>query len=520
MKVAHRCCALALGLALAGLTFPAVAVAAPGHAAKAARIRVIGIERDGDKTAVAATIYGTTYIPIFTSGNAVSVPLGTAWIGAAILTTGPGDTIASTTLVMRRVDIRHSETIDLDARAGKLVRFGVDVPGAADTGDSVQACVGGDFVSGPGVGAGGAGGTVYAVPVRTSDLTFGYASTWQGASASYLIGGQSSGGIPRRLLYRERPSQMARLNISFRSGDVVGGYDNADLQSSDSCGLSGSLAVPGQGASAALSDSEYVSAGSWIAEANGYRASWQSTHRLRAGHRYAITFGAAAWGPYQDFPNVQGHQLVFFPMSPISDPNQTSNTCCDISTIRLSAGGRLLKKAVLSQWHALRAFAVPITGTRWYSMRISAQRRVPGMKVPADVLSPRDSLIWRFRATSNTGTFFVLVPVTATRFVPEGLNLQNQAQASARTVVQVQVVEPRAAGFISPPQYAVRTVRVEVSFNDGKTWHAVTVAGHGTAWKATVKDPGSGYVSLRSTVTDSAGDSTTETIYQAYAITS
>jgi len=269
---------------------------------------------------------------------------------------------------------------------------------------------------------------------------------------------------------------------------------------------------------AAFSDTEYVSAGSWTVEAGAYRADWQSTHRLKAGHSYDTTFGAASWGPYQDFPSVQGHSLDFFPLSPISDPNQSSSTCCDIGTISLSSGGRLVKKAVLSEWRALRAFTVPISGTAWYTMRVSAQRRVPGKKVPADTLSPRDSLIWRFRVTSHPLTFLGLVPVTASRFVPEGLNQQNQAPAGSRTEVRVQVIEPRAAGFRSPPRHAVRTVIVEVSFNDGKTWHAIAVTGHGTAWKATIDDPASGYVSLRSIVTDSAGDRTTETIYQAYAI--
>jgi hypothetical protein len=520
MKVTHRCCALALSFALLGLIYPATALAAPARAAKAPRIDVIGIGRDGKQTAVDATIYGTDYIPIYTNGKVVSVPRGTAWIGAAVQTAGADNSIASTTLVMRRVDITHSETIDLNARAGKLVTFGLDVRGAADQGDSVQACVGGDFVSGAGIGASGSAGTLYAVPIRTSDLAFGYASTWRDQSASYLIGGQSSDGIPRHLVYREHPSQLAKLQVSFRGGEVVGGYYFAGLESTDSCGLGGGLAVPGRGALPALSDTEYVSPGGWVAQANAYRAEWQSTHRVRAGHSYDITFGAAAWGPYENFPSVQGDQLVFFPMSPLSDPNQTSSTCCDISIISLSSGHRLLKKAVLSEWRALRAFAVPISGTAWYTMRISAQRRVPGMKVPADVLSPRDSLTWRFRATPSSLTALDLVPVTATRFVPEGLNQQNQAVGGAKTVVQVQVVEPRAAGFNSPPRYAVRSVRVEVSFNDGKTWHAVAVTGRGAARRVTIEDPAGGYVSLRSTVTDSAGDSSTETIYRAYAVAS
>jgi hypothetical protein len=61
-------------------------------------------------------------------------------------------------------------------------------------------------------------------------------------------------------------------------------------------------------------------------------------------------------------------------------------------------------------------------------------------------------------------------------------------------------------------------VRVLVSFNDGASWHQVAVSRHGGNWLAVVHDPGSGFVALRSIVTDSHGDSTTQTIYRAYAI--
>jgi hypothetical protein len=44
------------------------------------------------------------------------------------------------------------------------------------------------------------------------------------------------------------------------------------------------------------------------------------------------------------------------------------------------------------------------------------------------------------------------------------------------------------------------------------------VTRRGRAWIARIPDPVNGQVSLRSTVTDVHGDSTTETIYQAYGI--
>lgn len=61
-------------------------------------------------------------------------------------------------------------------------------------------------------------------------------------------------------------------------------------------------------------------------------------------------------------------------------------------------------------------------------------------------------------------------------------------------------------------------MRVLASFNDGASWHQVAISRNGGNWLAVVHDPASGYVALRSVVTDTRGDAATETIYRAYAI--
>lgn len=47
---------------------------------------------------------------------------------------------------------------------------------------------------------------------------------------------------------------------------------------------------------------------------------------------------------------------------------------------------------------------------------------------------------------------------------------------------------------------------------------AATVKHIGPAWQASVHNPASGSVALRSGVTDSAGDRSVETVYRAYAV--
>lgn len=144
----------------------------------------------------------------------------------------------------------------------------------------------------------------------------------------------------------------------------------------------------------------------------------------------------------------------------------------------------------------------------------------PGLKVPANILSPRMTLSWYFRTSPEQGVPLdaKLMPVTATRFVPRGLNLRNQATPGATTVVEVSVVRPGQSGYISPPRYTLRTFRVQASVDGGKTWQTVKLVRHGGNWLATVHDPASGYVALRSTLIDSRGNKSVETIYRAYAI--
>ena len=77
---------------------------------------------------------------------------------------------------------------------------------------------------------------------------------------------------------------------------------------------------------------------------------------------------------------------------------------------------------------------------------------------------------------------------------------------------------PARTDFQILHRHRLITVRLQVSYNDGKSWHTVSLARHGRGWTASVHDPASGYVSLRSTVIDSAGDSTVQTIDRAYQV--
>ena len=57
-----------------------------------------------------------------------------------------------------------------------------------------------------------------------------------------------------------------------------------------------------------------------------------------------------------------------------------------------------------------------------------------------------------------------------------------------------------------------------MSTNGGKSWKAVPARRSGNAWSADVHDPAGGFVSLRTVIVDTSGNSTDEQIYNAYGI--
>ena len=69
----------------------------------------------------------------------------------------------------------------------------------------------------------------------------------------------------------------------------------------------------------------------------------------------------------------------------------------------------------------------------------------------------------------------------------------------------------------------VRTVSLDISDDDGKTWQPVTCVDHrGAVWRASLTNPtaahGTGYVSTRVRATDAAGNTVEQTVIRAYGL--
>lgn len=425
--------------------------------------------------------------------------------------------LVSETLVVRRVTIRRSEKIRLDGRAGRLVRVGLAVSGARQQSLTVMACLAPSSSSEiAAVAGGGDGVAVYAVPARHADVMFTYLSDWQGPSAEYQLSGNRHDGIPSRLSFRPRLSDLARVDLVLRANEAPAG---GLLVEADPNGGS-SVCQSGVGFystdTAPWASTVYRTPGAWLTSVDVRRGQYGTgylyrTRTYRAGHRYADRFLTAGYGPRAIIPAIEGNIFQDDLMDLFADPVTRGDNCCDKTVVTLRLGKHVVKKQKRSEWHDRNRFAVTLHSRGWYTLSLSSQRWSPYGAEPASLLSRRMTLVQRFYAVPvPPDGVYRQFPVTNTLFQPQGLNAENSAAPGARTTLDIHVLHGGSA--------RLKTVIVQESANGGATWHRLRLVRRGGGWRAVIADPVRGWVSLRSTVTNVHGDSSVETIYHVYGI--
>jgi hypothetical protein len=231
------------------------------------------------------------------------------------------------------------------------------------------------------------------------------------------------------------------------------------------------------------------------------------------GRSYWLVYYAAAWGPTGWLPMIWRHSIEFFPSSTITDPDGSGYEAGTMNTIALSLNGhQLAKRNVSTIGNSFPDFAQKITSAGWYTMTVDARRYYPGISFPSTILTPSATLSWHFRASPGQTQ---AAPVYLATLVPQSLSMTNKAAPRSVSTVRVYLSRPYNPNV---PTYSdpVRAVQVWASDNGGASWTKVTVRHTASGWTAYVRNPASGFVSLRSEVTDTRGDTSTETIYRAY----
>jgi hypothetical protein len=105
-------------------------------------------------------------------------------------------------------------------------------------------------------------------------------------------------------------------------------------------------------------------------------------------------------------------------------------------------------------------------------------------------------------------------PMMTLRYAIAGLTLRGTTPAGRQTL------HVTAGHLQLVKAIPVTSASVSVSFDGGKTWHPATVTGHNGNYTAAFTAPAAAQVSLRTSASDGAGGSITETLANAYQISS
>ncbi|WP_238598099.1 S8 family serine peptidase [Saccharothrix sp. ALI-22-I] len=175
-------------------------------------------------------------------------------------------------------------------------------------------------------------------------------------------------------------------------------------------------------------------------------------------------------------------------------------------SVTSSARTRLLRNGTVVGETAEPAggqFAVPPGAAEF---RVETETvRAPGVSEFSTAVSGA----WTFRSDTVPGDRYAPLPLTAVRFTPA---LDANGAAPAGRVLRVPLVVEQQQGAANG---RVDRVRVEVSFDDGKTWSTVPVIGR----TAFVRNPATtGYASLRVKGSDRNGNTFEQTVIRAYKI--
>ena len=531
-----RCIAVAVTGALCAFGISGFAQGADKARPKTVKITVRAIGRDGSPAqvgngAVAVSLSANTPQSSYRSNLAgvLSVPPGKYLIGADIVSSD------DSTFAARAIKASRNETIRFDARRGVPINLSIDV-GAQDELAYAGLCYSGgngsaaNFIS-DGRDVTNGQTNLYAVPYSYPGLSLGYSGDWfppggWSHGRQYLASGATRGGIPAKLHFSFQVAKLARLTLQTKSGTTAGDQSRWMIEQIG-CPpalywLPDSIRVPSQ-------TTLHVSAGQWLIRSFPSDGTGQSlsalTVDLRASEKHVQTIDGAVVGPGSGFlpgyvpQSVPGHSLkernelgLWIGEGLFSDADGGYN-CCANAIVDLRRAGKVIRSRTFTDTVG-SPFLARLPRTGWYRLTVDASRTAPPTGISPAVLSPRVTVSWRFRVSAaDLSTDTRNLPVSAATFTASALDMNNDAAPDAVTALRMRVSRGRPGRT-----YRSKTVRLQLSVDDGKTWRSIALTAHRGYWIAEIPDPASGFVSLRSTVTDFRGDTTVQTIYRAYGI--
>ncbi|WP_214410736.1 S8 family serine peptidase [Sphaerisporangium fuscum] len=482
-------------------------------------VTITGIARDGRPAFPFGEVYnletgGWQALPFKNGVAKVRLPKGHWNLYADLFDEQATDTTAHVPL-----EVDGDREVVLDARKGKQVRFSLDDPTAVPDQRFILSLVNGSWSFGW-YALGDPDADYYVLPVKQAGLRYMTSTVWHKKDAllspyRYDLVDYRTGGIPDDPTYSARTSDLVKVTSSYRAsggsgtGQVVVG---ARMPGLDVASMLPSPAVPLPGTM-----THYRTPGfTWNTEFDSGTATLLGTDRLPDRRPRGEVWNAAVTGPA--FTTAAGERTadkLIFPAVQLFTDGVAGRTGFDpaaTGTATLTRDGEVVAKTDLAGcviWSpdactlAAELPAAPAT----YTLAVSAHRQSPDAALSTAVDSS-----WTFRS-ARTETSRPL-PLMAVRYAPEGLDGANRATPGSLTRMPFWIERNPGA-----PEAAPRSIKLEMSTDDATTWRKVPVVPAGSGWAALLANPRTpGFVSLRATVTDAAGDGVTQTVTRAYAV--
>ncbi|MEU1390711.1 MULTISPECIES: S8 family serine peptidase [unclassified Nonomuraea] len=425
----------------------------------------------------------------------------------------------TTTHLPVKVGEQGTEVI-LDTRKAKPIRFTLDEPTAVTSGWVEMWVINGSWWLGWSGGRPDPSSVYFVLGSKQPGLKYISRMHFHKKDASptpvrYDLVDERQDGIPEDPTYTARVKDLDKVTTTFRGAGTAakGTYFVATAIE----GLSDGFLTPTNDVPLPGKLTEYRTRGHKWSSALRVGESAVTGATEPTGHgRDRQTWGVAVSGP--SFATVggwrEGDTVVFDGGRLFSEgvPGRVGMDGTATGTVSLARDGQVISTIDYTRcgpWEldSCRLTAGVPAKPATYTLSATADRQVP-----YSTLSTRVESTWTFRSahTAERGA----LPLSAVRYAPKGLDEYNRAKPGSSTRVPLWIERNPGA-----PAAAVNSIHLQMSVDDGVTWRDIRVRAKGSAWTARIDNPRTaGFVSLRTTVTDTADNRVSQTIHRAYAV--
>jgi subtilisin family serine protease len=448
----------------------------------------------------------------------------------SVIADDDGTTTATTFLAEPQLVLSANQALTLDARLGRPIKVTVPLASATPVLANVDTLVETPNMSldfgllgfgfdgmfsaqiGPDTSVPGFTSLVYATFAQAidddiTDSPYVFYMAW-------FTAGRMVTGLDRRLDW----GQLATVRAEYAvSAEGVHGFRGAWPVSASGVSMGMSLVMPFR---LPFSRTEYYNADGvrWVREFDetagepwdGVSMMMAAPTAFRPDSTIKERWNNAVFGPAMPEPPIdflwatrQGDTVVFAPPMFGDGVGREGYSVTTTEHTTVTRDGEV----ILDEPYAGVGFDAP-PGAANYKVAIEADRGAPF------TLSTHVAATWTFRSSHVDGEAAARLPLSVVRFAPP-LDVYNSAPAGKKVTIPVTV--DSQPGAKAPHN---RSLTVDVSFDDGKTWQSVPLSHDDGQTVVVVLSPEApGFVSLRGAATDAAGNTVTVTVIRAYRTT-